>query len=108
MSSDLFYRQHHAVLERLMARPSIVSLVCSLEGDDDTLLGYLIAEDANQPVFHFVYVKAAFRDYGIAGRLLTASGINPAAAAYTHRTKASRWIDDKFPGLLYNPYLSFT
>jgi ribosomal protein S18 acetylase RimI-like enzyme len=109
ITNDVFYREHHALLEWLLAKPSVEVLVCALAEDPNTVLGYLAIEEQHgqvRTVIHFVYVKAAFRGLGIARRLFQDARVNPTGCAYTHRTRANRWVDEKYPGLLYNPYLA--
>lgn len=125
---NIFFRFHHAILERLLSRPSVSVLIAHPEGEPDVIIGYLASE--NEPQFyktkliHFIYVKSAFRNLGIATALLKEAQINPDESQFTHWTfchcekcepyyERSRkeafvntdWITRKFPDIRYNPYL---
>jgi ribosomal protein S18 acetylase RimI-like enzyme len=113
----IFYDRHHKVLERILAVTSTQVLVCSPKENPETILGYLVFTNANVPILHFVYVKAAFRRLGIASALFKDAQLDPNKCVYTHRvdkrsvrddgTSVSDfdWIQQRFPSLLYDPYL---
>jgi GNAT superfamily N-acetyltransferase len=107
MENDVFYPNH---------RPIAVECV----EQDDTI----VAADANDPThligfacgrrhrgglaMHFVYVKFAFRGFGVGRALLTAfewKDKEPIVA--THWTRAIDGLSMKIP-IAYNPYLLFT
>lgn len=67
------------------------------------IIGYLVYEPERN-VFHFLFVKAAFRKLGVAKRLL--HGIDFKKAVFTHWTKDMDWITKRYQDLRYNPYAS--
>jgi len=101
ISNDTFYTWHHKVIERILGRGALISVVCP-KGDPSVILGYACAEMyEGKPVIHFIYVKKAFRKMGAAKELL--KDINE--GLFTHWTQDSEWIVKKYPKFMYNPYL---
>lgn len=104
--NNIFYYQHHKVLEHLIPR-SIVVVACS-EDDPDLIVGWVCAELVDTAlVVHYVYVKHDYRRMGVAKALLTflVDAEKPPAVMYTHKTKAA--IAAAPEGWMYNPYLIF-
>ena len=105
---SVLMRKHHAVIERLLARPTVGVLIAHPKGDPDTIVGWLVWErsgaDTERPVVHYVYVKGAFRKYGIARQLLESAGLRPNSLAFSHWTLAVNVLVRKYPGLVYDPY----
>lgn len=93
----LFFKGHHAVLERLLPRCEV--LITTLAGEPNTIIGYAVLEPS---VIHFVYVKKPFRQMGVASGLL--AHIDPNACIYTHETQMWRHLLLKWPNAQYNPY----
>lgn len=54
------------------------------------------------PVIHFIFVKSAFRQMGIAKVLC--KGIDLTKAIATHWTHSMDWIYKKYPTIIYSPY----
>jgi len=97
-----FYAWHEQVIKRILSRPTTRANVCCSTDDDNLILGYSITEQQGDiPVIHYVYVKKAFRQFGIAKALLDG---NPGKAEFTHMTFEYDWIKEKYPELEYNPY----
>ena len=97
---DTFFAEHHRVLERIFARGPTVKLAV-LPDQQDVVLGYAVVEGQ---VIHYVYVKPAFRRYGIAKALLGACGIRP-KFTYTHHTYILRTdLHGKVKDAVFNPY----
>lgn len=106
ITDKVFFSRHHAVIERILQRPSTTVLVATPVGEPDTFLGYLIVERAlGMTILHFAYVKDAWRRMGVMKALVAAAGIDPNACVFTHRTYDLEWIERKFPALVYDPYL---
>lgn len=98
---DDYFTGHHKVLERIFARKPTVMLAV-LPDDHEVILGYSVTEN---DTIHYVYVKPAFRRYGIATALLGASGISP-RARFTHYTYVIRLMHERVKEMTYNPYLA--
>jgi GNAT superfamily N-acetyltransferase len=98
--SDVFFKGHHTLLERIFERNPVV-ILATPPGEPDVILGYVVAEPS-EDVIHYVYVKPAVRRYGVAKALVEATGIT-LQGTYTHKTFVLRQI----PGITemtFNPY----
>ena len=78
---------------------STITLGCDPD-DPDTIWGYICTDG---DMLHFIYVKSAFRGFGIGGCLLRAAGLPDSNVITSHRTKS---LFVAFPGVrfLWNPY----
>jgi GNAT superfamily N-acetyltransferase len=103
---QIFFRHHHALLQNLIARPFAQILIAHLPEDSNVILGFLAIEEEpeEEPLIHFIFVKEAFRKFGIAKSLLEASKLNPNHCQITHWTEEVETLSRKFPKLKYNPY----
>ena len=78
---------------------STITLACDPD-DPDTIWGYVCTDG---DLLHFIYVKSAFRGFGIGGCLLRAAGLPDSNVITSHRTKS---LFVAFPGVRFhwNPY----
>ena len=116
ISSKTYWYFHHRLLERLLARSTVV-IACQ-QGDPDILYGFSCFERLEGScVLHYLYVKGSRRGEGIGSAILDETlraSRDPAALVWTHQTKGSvKWLDQYCErtgrqGLarLYNPYLT--
>lgn len=96
----IFMERYKIVAQALVRDPNIVIRVACLPEDPDVILGYsLLSKDMN--TVSFCFVKAAWRQKGIARSLLPQ---NPIYVVPQHVTKIGRLLLHKFPGLNYNPF----
>lgn len=103
---SIYYPEHKKTLQRLLERPSIFLTIACLKDDPQVILGFMLSE-ARENVLHYMYVKRAFRRFGVARELMKALGIE------LRRANVSHWTDDmadiqrtkRYPELTYNPYL---
>lgn len=116
ISNTVFFALHHEVIERILARGGEL-VIAHPEDDPQTILGYLLFERAAphakvagvavpEIILHWVYVKKAFRGYGVARTLFQSRRIVPGAVAFTHLTAPdgeSLWR--KYPTAEFWPYL---
>ncbi len=79
MHWKVFMHYHRKVLERITSRPSCRLLVAHQPGNRDIIYGYMVVESgiADRDVVHYIFVKEAWRRFGIATSLILASGIDP-------------------------------
>ena len=78
----VFFPRRHDLYERILRRSTV--LVACLAEDQDTILGYVVAEsDRSPPVLHFVFVKMTMRRFGIATRLIASAIPDPGACRFT-------------------------
>jgi len=106
--NDVYYAQHHAVLERILPR-GVVVVACD-SGDPDHILGWMHSELLDEAfVLHYVYVKNSVRGHRIMRsmmeRVLSSEDDRP--RFHTHSTDAWRKLDMHKMGWVYNPYLLF-
>jgi ribosomal protein S18 acetylase RimI-like enzyme len=103
---EVFFKYHHAVIERILARGAKVFVATPIH-DPDTIIGYCVAEQLDVTTLHFIYVKSAFRRFGV-GRQLALSTVAALGAAeavdFTHWTRDMDWAAEKLPSFTYNPY----
>jgi hypothetical protein len=93
----LIYEQD--VLLKKIIPHSTITLACDPD-DPDTIWGYICTDG---DLLHFIYVKSAFRGFGIGGCLLRAAGLPDSNVSTSHRTKS---LFVAFPGVRFhwNPY----
>ena len=100
--NTIYFKEHQNLIKNLFDRGAIKKICCP-SNDPVIILGYLIMEGTKtDPVIHFVYVKKAFRDMGIAELLTGDLDLNN--TQFTHWTEDCEWITNKYPGMKYNPY----
>ena len=94
----LLIYEHDTLLKKIIPH-STITLACDPD-DPDTVWGYVCVDD---DLLHFIYVKSAFRGFGIGGCLLRAAGLPDSNVSTSHRTKS---LFVAFPGVrfLWNPY----
>lgn len=92
---DLFMKQYHDILVRLLAAPGVSVRVACLKEDADVILGYSVSRG---PILDWVFVKAAWRQIGI-GKSLTP----PDWATVSHLTKLGKAL--KPSHIVFNPFL---
>lgn len=119
----VYFNQHHKILEKIIPRSRI--LVACNSMDPDQIFGWICAEIMDRHlVIHYIYVKDAFRQMGIASRLVRllydTQDVVKDLLLTTHQTWKSKvliqgrreWslkpLSEKH-GLqvLYNPYMLF-
>jgi len=60
-----FFDNYPKVIEHILGKATVTCAV--LEDDPDVILGYIVAQ---QTALHYLFVKSAFRNLGIAKKLL--------------------------------------
>lgn len=105
IKSDVYYKWHHLIVERILARPSSQVLIANPIDEPDVDLGFICYEETNdQKIIHYLFVKPEFRGFDIARRLyLQAMGSND-YAYFTHWTYPMDTITTKLTTLTYDPY----
>ena len=93
----LIYEQD--TLLKKIIRNSSITLACDPD-DPDTVWGYVCCDGE---LLHFIYVKSAFRGFGIGGCLLRSAGIPKGKMMISHRTER---LFTAFPNIrfFYHPY----
>jgi GNAT superfamily N-acetyltransferase len=95
-------KYHHDIILKKIITNSDITLGCD-PGDADTVWGWICSDGE---LLHFIYVKAAFRGFGIGGVLFRTAFSGSDRVKVSHRTGS---LYTAFPGVnfLWNPYRSF-
>lgn len=98
---SLLIYEHDTLLKRIISN-STLTLACDPD-DEDTVWGFVCADG---DLLHFIYVKSAFRGFGIGGCLFRAAALPSGKIVISHRTK-SLFIAFPKVRFLWNPYRMF-
>jgi hypothetical protein len=104
VSRSIYFIEHHRLVERLLGRGR--ALIAADAEDPTNILGYVVGERTGPvAIIHYAYVKAPFREIGIA-RLLTSALVNGSEGVlHSHSTVAAAKLVKRFNSV-FNPYLS--
>lgn len=95
---DIFMTNYKTVAEALVRGDKTVIKVACLKDEPDVIIGYSILS-ADYSSIHWVYVKASWRNKGIARSLL------PKYPTYvTHLTALGKQLLTKFNECVFNPF----
>lgn len=119
LTSETYYSEHAKLVDHALLNSKILIAISAVE--PDVMLGYCVFKHPD--IFHYIYVRHAFKKFGIARALFEASEIDSNKFTYTHRTRDCGWIvgytkkviektgeyrrefvPGKFPQGTYNPY----
>lgn len=108
IKSPIYYAQHHKLIEGYF-KNCVIKVACN-PADHNQIIGYIcfeVVEDVEPLlVVHYAYVKADFRNLGIAKALLAHTGLEQGKPFfYTTATKASEQMNNKI-NMAYSPYLA--
>jgi GNAT superfamily N-acetyltransferase len=95
---DIFMLNYKKVAEVLLKSNNTVVKIACLKEDQDVILGYSILS-ADYQTIHWVFVKQAWRNKGIARSLLPQYSTN-----ITHLTDLGRKLMNKLPTAIFNPF----
>lgn len=110
ISTGVYFREHHALVERLLSRGRVLVVVDAAKPED--IWGWGCGERLGDlPIVHFVWVDRAIQGHGIGSIILAELTGSPSSTSrvdwvYTHATSDS---DRHFPkrGGVYYPYILF-
>ena len=94
-------KYHHDIILKKLIPSSVITFACD-PGDPDTVWGWICFDGE---LLHFIYVKNAFRGFGIGGALFR-SAFDADRLKVSHRTDS---LFMAFPGVdfKWNPYMMF-
>lgn len=95
----IFMENYKRIADALVSGKATSIKVACLKEDPDVILGYSILSQDYQTI-HWVYVKNAWRNKGIAKSLLPKY-----PTTVTHLTKLGRELVTKFNNIIFNPFL---
>lgn len=98
---DVFFKNHHDIVEKILADERTKVLIATLKDDPNVTLGYAVF---NSDTIHYLFVKEAWRQLGIAKALVEAGGPSLAPVKFTHWTYIIGDMVLKYPDFIYNPY----
>jgi len=107
--NDIYYQQHHKILEHLIPR-GLLLVLCNLEDPDQILAWALAEKQSDILILHYVYVKHSLRKNGLMNALLgeLEKHEKPAFKFTTHMTSSWDELNPKRRGWIYNPYCLFS
>jgi hypothetical protein len=96
---NIFMDNYKVFVGTLLASSKVAIKIACLPEQQDVIIGYsIISHDYN--TIHYVYVKAAWRQSGVARSLLPKFPV-----AVTHLTKLGKQLlISKFPNAVFNPF----
>lgn len=98
---DIFMAKYHEILDRILKAPQVSVIVACLREDPDVILGYtILSPNSKGSTMHWVFVKSAWRNIGIA-KMLTPKDLT----TVTHLTKVGLTLLRKTAGVEFNPFL---
>lgn len=103
IQKSVYFDNYKKVIDHILSYAK-VSISC-LKEDPNTILGYLVSEDPD--VIHYLFVKEAFRRFGIAKSLFDHNFISPERMLITHRTRQANQILNTKSQFTYNPFLLY-
>ena len=108
ISTPVYFDFQHKTIENLLKKCPV--LIACDSTDPDSVYGYFVYELLDGvTVYHYAYVKHAFRQMGVFKLLLEKAGYSlDSQAFYTHETSTGlKIIRIKSLPLVYNPYLAY-
>lgn len=99
MPKGTFFEKYGKVLDQLFSRPEILVIKAVLPDDEDIIIGYAIVE--GNETLHWVYVKPAWRNEGVARKMVDQIKLE----AVTHLTEVGKKILSNNKQNIYNPFL---
>lgn len=100
LSSDEFHKRHRPIRERFLNNPDATIIVCCSKEDKDLIIGWIGVEKPETSrglILHYLYVKHAFKNEGIATELLQMA-LPDRPVLYTHLTNQAKKILFKHKG----------
>lgn len=96
---ECYFSVYRKMIDHLLSKPAVKVNLAVLSDDVDTCLGWSMFEPN---ILHYIYVKADFRDQGIASSLAPKG-----FSSVSHLTKVGQSIRrTHFPDAVFNPFLT--
>jgi len=95
ITEDAFFKMYRSVIKKVLKREDVSCLMACIIEQPDVVVGFSVFEPG---VLHWVYVKQAWRGFGIAKELVP-DGVH----SVTHLTKQA--AEHKPKEWVFNPYL---
>lgn len=95
-----YFLLYNSIIDQILKRDGVIPTIAADPGEPQVIYGYLVAEPG---VVHYIYVKEAFRKFGIASDLYKRCG---KPKIITHRTREITPLLEKY-ALTCNPAFLF-
>ncbi len=104
--SEIYYREQHALIERLLTSKGIQVLVACSPDDDEQIFSYCVAQAFDETLcIHWIYSKQPLRKFGLISALI--QYLQPEKFVhkqYSHRTtQAIDTLAEKYK-FVFNPF----
>lgn len=96
IEADLYFDKYHEIIQKILVSPGVSVTIACLKDDSDVILGYAVSTGAR---LHWVHVKSAWRNIGIAKQL-----VSPDTRYVSHITRVGASILKSHPYLRFNPF----
>lgn len=106
--NEIYFNSHKALIVKVMAKAQV--MVAANSEDPDQIFGYIVFENDNWFITHFMYTKKPFRRLGVGLGLLQNAGLKPDRPHFTTAwTSCFEAVARKknYP-FVYNPYFFFS
>lgn len=92
---DQYFKTYPKIIEKILERPAIWVRIACLKEDPDVILGYAVLE---KDMLHWIYVKKAWRELGLAKKL-----VPPYIVQFSHATNLGLKLKPK--DWIFNPFI---
>lgn len=98
---DVYFANHHKVLEQIISRPTTKIKVCCLKDSTDVILSYCVYSEAGEKsAVAWCFTKKDWRGIGLSKSLWPNN-----VFAVTNLTRVGESILRKYGKVVFNPYL---
>lgn len=111
LSAEEFNASHRPIREAFFIQPNATAIICAAKEDPSLVIGWIALEKppkADAIIVHYIYVKQAFKDMGIATELLNKAN-KAKYLLFTHLTEKVERImrrnPEKYGTFFYAPHL---
>lgn len=105
ISDDIYFKFHHKIIDNILNRKSTKVMIATSPTDPNLIFGYAVFEKHDDyNIFHFIYIKRPFSNFGISQRLIDSAPFTMQGAYASHLTHKGKKLLTKYE-LIYCPYL---
>ena len=102
MKPTIYRDRQRKLINNILARPTVHTIVASPPDDDLTVLAWAVVESPD--IAHYVFTKKNFRRFGLARTLL---GTFDGTFRYSHKTDDGDRLCRSFKRVVYDFYAAF-
>jgi hypothetical protein len=97
IESDIYFEKYHEIIQKILTSPGVQVSIACLKDQPDVILGYSVFTGNR---LHWVHVKSAWRNIGIARELVPSN-----TKLVSHVTKVGASILKAHPSVRFNPFI---